>query len=225
MSTQAIAKRTDLQIQEDVLDELRWDSRIGASEVSVSVKEGVVTLTGMVDAYLKKWAVGEAALRVLGVKAVANDVVVKLHSTTERTDPEVAQAGVNALTWDAEVPNHQIHVIVQNGWVTLTGEVDAPFQRGAAERTVRHLAGVLGVSNSLIVRQGVPAPNDVQERIERALVRNAAIDAGHITVAVHGHKVLLKGTVRSHAERSAAERAAHSAPSIAEVDNCILIEQ
>lgn len=224
MSEQDGAKRTDLQIQKDVLDELDWDSRTRASAIGVAVKDGVVTLTGAMDTYLKKWAAEEAALRVLGVKAVANDMTVKLPIDTERTDPELARAVVHALTWDAEAPTQHIQVTVQNGWVTLTGEVDGQLQREAAERIVRHLAGIRGVTNSLMAHQRVPAPGDVQERIERALVRNAALDAERITVTVHDHKALLKGTVRSHTERRAAEAAAHSAPGIVAVDNRILVE-
>ncbi len=224
MALETAATRGDIQIQEDVLDELKWDWRVRPNEVGVSVKDGIVTLSGHVDTYLKKWAAGEAAIRVHGVKAVANDLEVKLPGATERTDTELAQAVINALTWDAEIPIEHVHVTVSNGWVALTGEVNVYFERDAAERTVRHLAGVRGVSNALIVRQPVPAPSDVKQRIERALVRNAETDAKRITVEVHGHKVILRGTVRSYLEKRASEASAYSAPGISEVDNRIQVE-
>lgn len=224
MTTDTLLTRSDTQIEKDVLDELDWDTRIGPSEIGVTVKDGIVTLSGHVDSYARRWAAQEAALRVLGVKAVANELEVSLFSAAERTDTELAHAAVDALTWDAEIPTHNIQVSVSKGWVTLTGQVDVYFQRSAAERALRHLAGVRGVSNELVVRQTGPAPGDVKQRIERALVRNAETDAARITVEVRGHEALLKGTVRSHAEKRAAEASARSAPGIYEVDNRLLIE-
>lgn len=224
MTTDTLLTRSDTQIEKDVLDELDWDTRIGPSEIGVTVKDGIVTLSGHVDSYARRWAAQEAALRVLGVKAVANELEVSLFSAAERTDTELAHAAVDALTWDAEIPTHNIQVSVSKGWVTLTGQVDVYFQRSAAERALRHLAGVRGVSNELVVRQTGPAPGDVKQRIERALVRNAETDAARITVEVRGHEALLKGTVRSHAEKRSAEASARSAPGIYEVDNRLLIE-
>lgn len=224
MTTDTLLTRSDTQIEKDVLDELDWDTRIGPSEIGVTVKDGIVTLSGHVDSYARRWAAQEAALRVLGVKAVANELEVSLFSAAERTDTELAHAAIDALTWDAEIPTHNIQVSVSKGWVTLTGQVDVYFQRSAAERALRHLAGVRGVSNELVVRQTGPAPGDVKQRIERALVRNAETDAARITVEVRGHEALLKGTVRSHAEKRAAEASARSAPGIYEVDNRLLIE-
>lgn len=224
METVLAQTPSDIKLQQDVLDELNWDTRVRPNEIGVSVKDGVVTLTGQVDNFLKRWAAQEAALRVRGVRAVANDLEVKLPTVAERTDTELARAVIGALTWDAEIPTQDVHVAVSNGWVTLTGQIDVYFQRDAAERAVRHLAGVRGVSNALTVRQPTPAPTDVQQRIERALVRNAEIDAAAITVEVQGHKAILKGAVRSYPEKRAAEASARSAPGISEVDNRITIK-
>src|SRR5882672_8811978 len=143
----ATETRTDLQIQTDVLAELKWDTRVMPNEIGVMVKDGVVTLTGWVDSYTKKWAAEEAAHRVRGVKAVANDIELRLPSTAERNDADIAAAAVRALEWDAFVPIDKLDVTVSKGWVTLRGEVEWNYQRSDAERVVRRLAGVKGVSN------------------------------------------------------------------------------
>ncbi|HEY1388118.1 MAG TPA: BON domain-containing protein [Ktedonobacterales bacterium] len=225
MTTGMKILKTDAQLQEDVLDELRWDGRVQPNEVGVTVKDGVVTLSGEIETFTKKWVAEEAALRVRGVKAVANDLEAHLPSMAERTDEEVAQAVVRALTWDVDVPASEIQVTVSNGWVTLKGKVDVLFQRVAALRAVRHLTGVRGVSNLLEVRQATPAPADVKQRIERALVRNAEVDAKGIRIEIHDHTAVLRGIVRSDAERRAAAASAASAPGISEVDNYLLIEE
>ncbi len=213
--------RTDQEIQKDVLDELRWDATVQPNEIGVSVKDGVVTLTGWVDSYLKKWAAEEAAHRVPGVKAVANDIEVKL--ATERTDADIAEAAVHALEWDAAIPSDKVKVTVSKGWVTLRGEVEWQYQRQDAERVVRRLTGVKGVTNLITVKPGV-TPVDLKRKIEDALVRNARLDAERITVEVDGGKAILRGTVRSWAEKEEAERVAWSAPGITEVDNRIEVE-
>ena len=213
--------RTDQEIQKDVLAELKWDAQVQPNEIGISVKDGVVTLTGWVDSYLKKWAAEEAAHRVMGVRAVANDIEVKL--ATERTDPDIAEAAVRALEWDASVPSDKIHVTVSKGWVTLKGEVEWQFQRQDAERVVRRLAGVKGVSNLITVKPHTTA-TELKKKIEDALVRNAEIDADRITVEVQGTKAILKGTVRSWAEREEAERVVWSAPGIYSVENRITLE-
>jgi osmotically-inducible protein OsmY len=152
MTTATKGLKTDAQLQEDVLDELRWSGRVLPNEVGVSVKKGVVTLSGEIETLSKKWAAEEAALRVRGVKAVANELEVHLPSIAERTDEEIALAAVRALTWDVDVPASEIQVIVSQGWITLKGTVNVAFQRNAALRDVRHLVGVRGVSNLLEVR-------------------------------------------------------------------------
>jgi osmotically-inducible protein OsmY len=214
--------RTDEQIQRDVLEELKWDARVQPNEIGVAVKDGIVTLGGWVDSYYKKWAAEEAALRVRGVKAVANDIEVRLPIDAERTDADIAAAALYALEWDAGIPLDRVKVAVSNGWVTLNGEVEWQHQRLEAERAVRRLVGVRGVTN-LITVVGRPVPQDLKKRIEEALVRNAELDAQRIDVEVEGSKVILKGMVRSYAEKQEAARVAWSFPGVTAVDNRITI--
>jgi len=218
----AISTRTDEQIQRDVLEELKWDTRVRPNEIGVAVKDGIVTLTGWVDSYLKKIEAEEAAHRVFGVKAVANDIEVRLLSTSERTDAELAAAVLNALKWDAAIPPDKVQVTVSKGWVTLKGEVEFAFQKRYAERAVQRLTGVKGVSNLIMVKPRVSSA-DLKQKIEQALVRNAQTDAKHITVEVQGSKAILHGTVRSYAEKKEAEDAAWSAPGVSDVENHIVI--
>jgi osmotically-inducible protein OsmY len=218
----AISTRTDETIQQDVLDELKWNAYVRPNEIGVSVKDGIVTLTGWVDSYMKKIAAEEAAHRVPGVKAVANDIEVRLPSSDERTDADLAAAVLNALRWDAAIPSGKIDVTVSKGWVTLKGEVDFGFQKRDAERAVQRLTGVKGVTNLLTVTSRV-SPSELKQQIEKALIRNAQTDASRITVEMEGSKVILRGTVRSFAEKKAAEDTAWSAPGVSEVDNRITI--
>jgi osmotically-inducible protein OsmY len=221
ISTAAIT-RTDEQIQRDVLAELKWDARVQPNEIGVAVKDGIVTLIGWVDSFTKRWAAEEAARRVRGVKAVANDIEVKLPISAERTDADIAAAAVHALEWDAMIPNDQVKVTVSKGWVTLDGEVNWQFERDDAERVVRRLTGVKGVTNLVRVKSR-PTPSELKQKIEDALVRSAETDAERITVEVQGSKVILKGTVRAWAEKQEAERVAWSAPGVTSVDNRITI--
>jgi len=218
----AVETRTDVQIQADVLAELKYEPRVQPNEIGVAVKDGVVTLTGSVDSYGKKWGAEEAAHRVKGVKAVANDIEVRLPSSAERTDADLAAAAVRALEWDALINVEQLDVTVSKGWVTLKGSVGWQFQKDDAERVVRRLTGVKGVSNLITVRSSIN-PSDLKQTIEKALVRSAETDAQGISVEVDGSKVILKGTVRSWAERREAERAAWAAPGVLSVDNRIAI--
>lgn len=218
----ATENRTDAQIQGEVLSEMKWDPRVQANEIGVAVKNGVVTLTGWVDSYTKRWAAEETAHRVRGVKAVANDIEVRLSTDAERTDTDIAAAAVRALEWDALLSVDKLDVTVSKGWVTLKGEVEWQFKKHDAERVVRRLAGVKGVTNLIVVKPKLK-PMDLKEKIEQALVRSAQTDAHRITVDVDGSKVILKGVVRSWAEKKEAEQVAWSAPGVTSVDNRITI--
>ena len=218
----AVSIRTDEQIQTDVLEELKWDTHVRPNEIGVVVKDGIVTLTGWVDTYLKKMAAEEAAHRVPDVKAAANDVEVRLPGFAERTDADLAAAVVNALKWDAAIPADQVDVTVSKGWVTLKGQVEYHFQKIDAEHAARRISGVKGVTNLITVKPH-PLPSDLKQSIEKALIRNAETDAKHITVEVQGSKVILRGTVRSYAEKKAAEETAWSAPGVTEVENRIVV--
>jgi osmotically-inducible protein OsmY len=220
----AVMVSTDEQIQQDVLRELKFDASLQPNEIGVAVTEGIVTLTGSVDSYLKRWHAEEAAHRVQGVIAVVNDIEVRLPQLSERTDTEIAAAVVRALEWDASVPVDKIDVTVSKGWVTLKGEVEWGYQRADAEWVARRITGVRGVSNLISVRPGQgPDPEATKAKIEDALVRSAEMDAKRISVEVQGDKVILSGVVRAWAEKQEAERAAWSAPGVRSVENRIVV--
>src|SRR5579859_94005 len=219
----AVGIRTDEDIQIDVLEELKWNTRVRPNEIGVAVKDGVVTLNGWVDSYLKKIAAEEAAHRVRGVKAVVNDIEVRLPGSAERTDADLAAAVLNALKWDAAIPAGKVDVTVSQGWVTLKGEVDHGFQKRDALRAICRLSGTKGITNLMMVKPPQPAPQDLKSQIEKALVRNAQTDAKYITVEVQGSEVILRGAVSSYAEKKAAEETASSASGVTEVDNRIIV--
>lgn len=215
--------KTDLQVQKDVIDELHWDPSIRDSEIGVAAKDGVVTLSGSIDSYAEKCAAERAAERVSGVRAVAEDLVVRPLVGFARSDTDIAHAVTRALKWDVQVPDDKIQATIENGWITLTGSVEWKYQKDAAERAVRYLAGVKGVGNLISIKPAHASKFEVGTKIKDALRRAAERDADRITVEASNGRVTLKGTVRSFAERMDAERAAWSAPGVTAVEDRIAI--
>ena len=216
--------REDEAIRDDVLDELEWDPAISEpTQIGVAVSNGVVTLTGITRTFPEKFAAERAARRVFGVRAVANDIQVKLPTERMRTDTDIAAAAVRALEWDTTVPHERIKVTVRDGWVTLEGNVDWRYQRENAEADVRNLEGVKGVSNQITVAAPQVSPEEIKARIQQALQRSAQVDAQRIRVETLDGKLILSGTVRSWAEREEAEAAAWSTRGVSEVENRITV--
>ena len=213
---------SDSDIKRNVEAELRSDPAIDATDIAASVKNGVVTLTGFARRYTDKFGAEAAAKRVSGVIGLANDIEVRLSPADERPDPEIARDAVAALKSRLPFSSEHVKVIVDKGWITLEGGVEWNFQREEAERAVRRVRGVKGVINAIRLKPSV-APLEIKRKIEEAFRRSAEIDASRITVGANGGEVVLRGTVRSWAERQEAERAAWAAPGVIKVDNQIMI--
>ena len=214
--------RPDNDIERDVKDELQWRPDLDATDIAVSVKNGVVTLTGFVHSYVDKYEAEAAAKRVAGVVGLANDIEVRLRNVDEKPDPEIAREAVAAIKSQLPYSWENIKVIVKDGWVHLEGEEEWQFQRDTAEKAVCRLRGVKGVSN-LIKLKPRAQPSEIKSKIQEAFKRNAELDANRIAVEAKGSEVILKGTVRSWAELEEAERVAWSAPGVIKVENRIIV--
>ncbi|SFM71312.1 Osmotically-inducible protein OsmY, contains BON domain [Chitinophaga sp. YR627] len=214
--------KTDLQLQQDVMDELLWDPTLEAAEIGVAVSDGVVTLSGTVNSYTKKLAAEKAAKRVKDVQAVAMDISVHFFNGESRSDTDIAHAGINALSWSTVVPKDHVTLKVENGWITLEGELDWQYQRQAAENLTKDLQGVKGITNLIRLKEA-PTERIVKDIIKKALERSAEVEAAAINIITEGHRVILKGRVRSWGERSEVEKAVWAAPGVTEVRDELII--
>jgi osmotically-inducible protein OsmY len=212
----------NLELQKKVLDALDWEPSLDAGRIGVAATGGVVTLTGQVSSYADRWTAERVVKQMAGVKGLANELEVKLPGDSRRTDTDLASAAVRALEWDVQVPHQKIKVRASDGWISLEGQVEWQYQREAAERAVRHLLGVRGVSNQLTLTARV-TPMDLKNRIEAAFKRTAELEARKIRVETKGSTVILDGTVHTWAERDEAERAVWAAPGVAVVEDHLAV--
>ncbi|MBN9510006.1 MAG: BON domain-containing protein [Alphaproteobacteria bacterium] len=212
----------DQSLRAAVVAELEWEPSVDAAHIGVSAKNGVVTLSGFVDSYPAKAAAERAARRVRGVRAIAEEIEVRLPNDQKHADDEIAGRALQIFAWDVEVPHERIRVKVEHGMVTLEGSVAYQFQRAAAEADIRRLGGVRGVVNLIRVAESAdrrPDPDVIREKIERALRRNAELEAGRLAVDVEGGRATLRGSVETWWERDLAEGAAWAAPGVSQVRN------
>jgi osmotically-inducible protein OsmY len=214
--------KSDKEIERDVKEELEWNPDLDATDIAVSVKQGVVTLAGFAKSYTDKYEAEAAAKRVAGVVGVANDIEVRLPSVDERPDPDIARNAVAAIKSQLPISSEHIKVIVKHSWVTLEGQVEWQYQKNTAETAVRRIKGVKGVGNMITLKPRI-VPSEIRRKIQEAFKRNAEVDANRIDVETDGSEVVLKGTVRSWIEREEAERVAWSAPGVTKVEDRIVV--
>jgi len=215
--------KTDAALQLDVIAELKWEPSVNATNVGVEVADGVVTLAGHVDTYAEKWDAERAAQRVSGVKAIAVEMDVRLSGSDKRSDADIARSAINVLQWTTAIPAEDIKIKVENGWLTLSGEVEWEHQRQSAANAVRYLMGVTGISDQISIRPKV-SPTVVRSDIEAALKRRARHDSRDITVSVEGHEVTLGGSVHSWSERDLATHSAWGSAGVRNVvDNMVAV--
>lgn len=213
---------SDMTLRQDIIDELDFDPSIDSANIGVAVSNGVVTLTGHASTYSEKLAAEKAAQRVKGVRAIAQEVVVRYASDKKTADDQIAERALSSIAWDAQIPANEVKVKVAQGWVTLTGHVHWYYQSAAAEAAVHRLSGVIGVTNLIDVKPKAQ-PQDVRAKILDALKRNAEVEADSIRVLVHDDKVTLEGKVKAWYERGVAERAAWSVPGVTSVEDHLLL--
>lgn len=211
--------KTDAQIQTDIMEALKFDPSVNHEHIGVSVTDGIVTLTGSTPSFIEKSAAEKAAQRVLGVKAVIEKIEVRLLGIHRKDDQDLAKAILNQFMWNVQIPDESIKVKVQDGWVSLSGEVDWEYQRVAAEKCVRGLTGIMGVANNITLKSKKIEAGVVKQKIQDALKRDAEQSAKKISVQVSGNKVILSGKVHSFAEMEDAKWAAWSAPGVLTVEN------
>jgi len=215
--------KTDTQLQQDVIAELAWEPSVNAAQIGVEVKDGVVTLAGHVGSFVEKWEAQRAAQRVSGIKGLAVEMDVTIPGSSKRNDVDIARSARNVLEWTTYWPQDEIKVIVESGWITLTGEVEWEYQREAAAKSIRGLMGVTGVSDQIVLKPSTTA-KPAKSGIEAALKRRIHGDAKHITVGVQGNEVTLTGTVQSWSERDSARNSAWSTPGVRSVaDNLTVV--
>ncbi|MBL6448775.1 BON domain-containing protein [Fulvivirga sp. 29W222] len=217
--------KTDEQIKQDVIEEIRWDPQLTdiAPHIGVSVDDGVVTLSGMVDFYAQKLATEKAAQRVSGVKVVAVDIELKGQSE-KVTDAELGEAIRNALTWHSAINEDRLEIMVDNGWVSLSGTVKWDYERKAAQKAIEKIIGIKGIINRVKVENEIVEPKYIKKKISNAFHRHATVDVENITVEVNGSTVTLKGKVSSWSEREDAEDVAWAMPGVTEVLNNLVID-
>jgi osmotically-inducible protein OsmY len=215
--------KSDADIKTDVLSELEYEPSVKATDIGVLVKEGTVTLNGGVPSYFEKWDAVRAAKRVAGVRAIADEIDVKLPDFLRYTDSDIAAAASHQFGWSSSIPADSVNITVREGWITLEGEVEWWYQKALAENLVRHLRGVRGVSNLVSIKSKLSS-TEVETSIRSAFERNALVDANKIKATISDNKVTLTGNVRNYAERDEADRVAWAAPGVFSVDNKLTME-